>query len=560
MGQPAVRLALVAVLLAAAAGDARAYEFDVRARTIAQIYDRTWFRIGPNPVLGRRRFTELLTLDIWDLGGKRKHLRRYQPERRRGPNIYFTGHLRIDHDFGTWTDGTIAYASTSGFFCGQTCDAIDIVPELQNGALAVDLLYGYLAIDDLFDGRVDLRFGRHLQIDTLDWWSFDGASVRVDTPLHVAVEANGGVAVRESSPFGSPTFELDGTSGGQCLEYNERAGFPGEGAWQLPFRDVSATPGRFSADLDDDWCPQRDKLMPTWGGAAETSGLGPFSARVSYRRTMSRTVGSVHFGDAGWYPNEFGPGGAPSDTAPDWGVNHEAVGGSARVQLSLGRLQVGPHVEGRYSLLHGRVDQAAAGTRVTWRGHSIEPMVYYSFPTFDGDSIFNVFSGKAFHDFRLHYDLAPARGRWRAFARGWVRALHNEDTGDVEEGSIVQPVAYASGGQLGAAWRFRADRVARVDLFQEAGYGGRRTGGMGALRWRLRPTLDLSARASAFSFDADLNENLNGLTYGGQLGATWLINIEGVAVHLWFEENTNDFDRSQWRAIGVVDFAFQPET
>src|SRR3970282_207350 len=132
MGLPRLRLALAVVLAASAVGaqPAGAYEFEVSARTIAQIYDRHWIRIGPNPVLGVRRFTELLTLDLWDLAGRR----------RGGPRIYFNSHLRIDHDFGDWTAGRITFPGPSGFACGQACEAIDLIPELENGAGAVGLL------------------------------------------------------------------------------------------------------------------------------------------------------------------------------------------------------------------------------------------------------------------------------------------------------------------------------------------------------------------------------------------------------------------------------------
>ncbi|HTM19132.1 MAG TPA: hypothetical protein VL172_01440, partial [Kofleriaceae bacterium] len=404
---------------------------------------------------------------------------------------------------------------------------------------------------DLFDGLLDVKLGRQLEVDTLDWWSYDGASARVKTPWHVAAEVGGGLAVRESSPLASPTFELDGTSGGQCQEYVEGA-TPGEGQWQLPISDFAITNDPFRADLDEDWCKQRNKVMPTWGASVETTGLGWITARASYRRTMSKSVGPIHSGDPGYYPNEFGE-------QPDWGVNEEVAGGSVRGSLWMGRWDIAPYVEGRYSLLHGRIDQATLGSRVAWRGHALEPQLYYSFPTFDGDSIFNVFSAKAYYDARLRYEFAPARARWRAFASAWVREFHNEDTGDVESGSIVRDVAYSSGGQVGGAVRLGAERSARVDLFHELGYGGRRSGGMAALRWRLRPTLDATGRFSAFSFDEDLREDLDGVSYGGQAGATWRLNLEGVAVHMWFEENHSVLDHSQWRMIGILDLAFQPE-
>jgi hypothetical protein len=114
---------------------------------------------------------------------------------------------------------------------------------------------------------------------------------------------------------------------------------------------------------------------------------------------------------------------------------------------------------------------------------------------------------------------------------------------------------------VGGVWRFSRERVARIDLFHEIGYGGRRSGGMTAVKWQVRSTIDASARLSAISFARDLGSEIAGESYGGQLGATWRINPEGIAAHLWFEDNLNELEHShnQWRVIGVLDLAFQPE-
>ena len=74
--------ALVAALAVLAPQPARAYEFEVHARTITQGYELRSFRLsGGTLVLGRRRFTQALTLDIIDIGDLAATARAAQAER-----------------------------------------------------------------------------------------------------------------------------------------------------------------------------------------------------------------------------------------------------------------------------------------------------------------------------------------------------------------------------------------------------------------------------------------------------------------------------------------------
>lgn len=191
--------------------------------------------------------------------------------------------------------------------------------------------------------------------------------------------------------------------------------------------------------------------------------------------------------------------------------------------------------------------------RLEHGAHTVSPEYYYSFPTFDGDSIFNVFSVAAYHDARLTYELQPAGSAWTSYARGWARLFRNEDETDEVDGR-----ALAGGGQLGARYRAGPRSSLRGDLFYEDGYGGLRTGAYAAARWALAKDLELASRLSAIYFDEDLLSNLDGVTLGAQLGATYLIN-EGIALHVVVEENTNDFHTSQLRGIAMLDLAFHPE-
>ena len=103
-----LRGCIVAVLLAASATPAHAYEFWLRAHTIGQAYQLRDYRlIGPDLFLGRRRYTQTLALRIWDLGDLAAARRRARlPER--GLRISWQSYLRIDHDFGQYSAGRIA--------------------------------------------------------------------------------------------------------------------------------------------------------------------------------------------------------------------------------------------------------------------------------------------------------------------------------------------------------------------------------------------------------------------------------------------------------------------
>jgi hypothetical protein len=537
----ALRLAVAtAIAVGAAARPAAGYEFAVRARSIGQLYELRSFRlVGPDVVLGRRRFVQTLGLDVWDIGGLDAERRR-RGERRRGPTVAFTGYLRLDHDFGDWTLGRIDLGN-------DAIDAIDAVPELADSAVALDLLYGYVSVDDLA-GRVDLRVGRQLSVDALDWWSMDGVTARVRLPGHVLVEVFGGLRVRDASPFGVSAVELDGTGGADCREYVEGP-TPGTGAWQLVDRSLVIENQALRSDLE--YCPQREQLMPTGGIAVEAHGLRALHARAVYRRSQSPTVGLIgdpdrlRYPDLGLYPDDFGQ-------APDWGVNEERVAAEVRYHIDVGdRGQIAPWAAARYSLVHGLLDEAAAGVRLRWGDHAIEPELAYAVPTFDGDSIFNVFAIAPTSDARLSWQLAPRGGRLRANATGWLRRYHG--------GPDFLGVAYAAGATAGG--ELAVGRLGlRLDLVHDDGYGGRRSGGTASARWRQSDRLTTAARLSLLDVASDeaASVRIDALTGAAQTSATWQL-ADGVAVHAAVESSADRYTPFQVRAVGVLDLAFQPE-
>lgn len=519
----------VALVLLALQGTAAASEYSVDARTIVQGLELRSIRLAGVPMtLSRRRFTQQLSLDIFDIGdlaAKRK--------RRRGPTISFTSFLRIDHDFGDWTMGSLDVD-------GRAIDAVDAIPELTSSSLALDLMYAYVAIEGLGDGAVDLKLGRQVELDQLDGWAYDGANVRIHAPGPIAVEIAGGLRVRDASPLGPAVYELDGTAGGRCREFVEGA-TPGEGRWAII--DRSRVPGDSPFTSDLDYCPQREQLMPTFGVAVETEGLRAIHARLSYRTSMSptvRVIGEVDrldFPDVGLYPNH----------PRKWNTDEERVGALVSGLVDRGAARVIPWAGARWSLLHGLIDQAMIGVKLRRGDHAIAPEVARSVPTFDGDSIFNVFAHEPALDGRVTWTY----GR-HARAGAWARRY---------ELGGADPYAFAGGVTAGGQWDVRAVRL-RLDAVLDGGYGGRRAGGIAQARWRARSGAEYQARAGVLALGPDdaASDAVDLSTVSGSLaiGGTWDL-ADGAVLHVVAEGTSSGPVPAQLRVLGVLDLAWRPE-
>ena len=362
----------------------------------------------------------------------------------------------------------------------------------------LDLLYGYLGGRDLF-GFLDFELGRQVLIDLYDWTSFDGLHLTARGPYHLAVEAWGGLNVTGAGIFDSPVYRVDGVAlGGNQL-------------------------GSLAAR-------QEDQLQPTFGVAARTYGLRWLQARVSYDRTMSPT----------------GEPRAPGE--PAWGVVDEHVGLTTQGSLLDGKLS--PWFALRYDLLNGRVDEVYAGARSQLGRHGISVEYVLAAPTFDGDSIWNVFASQAFDDIRVGYDVSF--WKIRAYAQAFTR-LYYDDLG-----------TYASAGGAGGG-RLALGRRGwlRLDGYYEDGYGGRRAGVdlTGRVR-RWGDDLGIRAgsvfaegRLSYASFRDDIRPEDHADSFGVQAGIRWTP-LDGISVHGLVEENVNRIYTSQLRLWALLDLSF----
>lgn len=532
-------VAAVFAALATHSTPAHAYEFWLRAKTIGQAYQLRDYRlVGPDIFLGRRRVTQWLALrlfDIGDLAAKRRvaHL----PDR--GPRITWQSYLRIDHDFGDFTSGRMTLKGPI------RRDAIDVIPELADYVAGLDLMYGFLEIEGLADDRLDAKLGRILIDDGWGTGAFDGGQVRLELPLPVAVTASAGLRVRQSSYLGVSQYELDGTSGADCQEYVEGP-TPGTGSWRLVDRNRAIKNSKLSSDYE--YCPQRETLQPTIGASIQTTRMHGVAAEVGYRRTWSRTVGLIDsvdrldYPDRGLYPNEFGQ-------APASGVDEERIHARVDVDIRRGSVLLQPYAAARFSLLHGLFDRADAGVRIKKGDHVLEPSVEYYFPTFDGDSIFNVFSIEPTVDARFAYQYAPS-GPLRARASAWLRRYESEPELAPVAGGVDASIEHTFGG----GWRGRADAL------WDDGWGGRRVGGAvdGAYKGSRRVWWRGRVIVLGVDDDSTAAQTRKYITSSAVASATISISSQ-AAFHVIGEVDYDAIHQLQSRAIAVLDLAFNPE-
>ena len=316
-----------------AAPGARAYDAAVDTSFAAQLYQVTGPYNGPN--IGRQRYTETLSLRVWDLQGA------HEPG---APTLTAVARLRLDADLGI--DPAEQSSSNPSRF----------IPGLAEEPL--DLMMAYVEGRGYAGGVLGFRLGRQYVVDPLGFWSFDGGMVRVDTQAHFSVEAYGGAEQR-----GDPTML-------------STSRFEADGVWRGNRRG-----------LDDSLLPaylSETRLAPAYGFTVATSGLDFLDARVTYRKVVDRdTVVVSPFPDAlGNYQRVSGDR-----------VSTEKVGG-ALIATAKGVGTVRGDVV--YDALVKKPSEYSASVE-SGVVPSLELCadVGYFLPTFDGDSIWNWFEHMA---------------------------------------------------------------------------------------------------------------------------------------------------------------------
>jgi len=380
-----------------------------------------------------------------------------------------------------------------GFMLGRPTGS-DEIRELRQSQ--IDVLYAFVGGRNM-GGRVDFQLGRQMHFDLVDFYAFDGADVLARLGHTLAAEAFAGTEVRGDLPLSAPLYELDGTSSGS--------------------RDPATRPD------------QAEQLRPL-AGAAIVVGEGgslPVTARLAYRRMWSATADRL--------PGE-----------PGSGVNDEKAALTATADFGH---RVFATAGVRYNLLLGELDDEQLSLRVklTTRQWLTAEHVFLA-PSFDGDSIWNVFSTGAYRDFRASYEVGLG-GEMKLYARGFFRLF--ERTAD----EVVPGRTTAHGGSAGAAWR-RPGGVLRADGYYDDGFGGRKGGVDLSGRWAVRPRkLELEGRLTGYRWRSDQQPATDvGFVLGTQAGGRWEVG-NGVRLHLLAEDNVGTFYRSQWRGLAIVEIS-----
>ena len=391
-----------------------------------------------------------------------------------------------------YVDASLRFDTDFGGYMTGRPQGVDEIHELEQNQ--VDVLWAYVG-GRRMGGVVDFQLGRQLHFDLVDFYAFDGGDALVHVGRLVGVEAFGGTEVRGELPLSSPMYELDGTSAGS--------------------RDPATRPAQQSA------------LRPLAGAALGFGGDGglPVTARLAYRRMWAATA-------------DLAPG------EPDTGVDDEKLALTAsaewkrRVFLTAGL---------RYNLLLAEADDEQVALRVrATTGQWLGLELAYLAPSFDGDSIWNVFASGAYRDLRGSYELALCEGL-KLYARGFAR--HFDAVSDEPQDAA----RWAAGGSAGLAWR-RASGVVRADGYFDGGFGGRKTGVDLSARWELRPrAVELEGRLTGYEWRSDQQTTTDaGFVFGAQAGGRYRLG-DNVRLHLLFEDNVGTFYAGQYRGLAIVE-------
>jgi hypothetical protein len=402
-------------------------------------------------------------------------------------------------------DASLRFDSDFGGYLLNRPTGVDEIRELSQSQ--VDILYAFLGGRNV-GGRVDFQLGRQIHFDLVDFYAFDGGDALVHLRRGLAVEAFGGTEVRGELPLSAPIYELDGTSAGS--------------------RDPATRPD------------QNAVLQPLVGGAVAAGGDGePWALRLAYRRVWSATADLL--------PGE-----------PTSGVNEEKVALTGNVGWR-DRLYLSGGI--RFNILLGEFDDEQLALRIRLPRMQWMTLEYtFLAPTFDGDSIWNVFATGPYRDWRASWEIGINRDL-KAYVRGFVRLFEAiDDVAAVgpyagqDVGALAPGGRFAAGGSLGAAWR-RGRGFLRWDGYLDEGYGGLKAGVDLAGRFAVRAPFELEGRLTGFTWRSDLNPATDaGITIGVQAGGRYQLG-HGVRLHLLAEDNFGTFYEAQFRGLAVLELA-----
>ncbi len=457
-----------------------------------------------NPVVRRRRFTHTLGLGYYDILD--------DPEAS-GPQLSLVARMRLDADFGQ------SSAERSPNRLDRYSPGLEEAP--------FDLMYAYVDARRYADGWLGGRLGRQYQSDVLGWWSFDGALLRITTPVYLRLEGYGGFEQRGGLHLVStPRFSADGVYRG------DREGL-----------DVNQWPSY----LDE------SRLAPAYGVALETHNVEWMHARVSYRQVINRdrVLATTLF-----------------DTQAEPEILRESRTSTERVGASLFLTEpdVGS-VNGRavYDLYNQLLSEHAAGLSWYLNERITLSLEYdYFMPTFDGDSVFNWFTHRGMTTWL-------GRGSWRLARRvdlstsAGVRQFRTEGDPDEHAERLLQSSATSlDRSQTGAVIDALGSAALRygwglgnvlVSGRGEGGGSGHSVGGDVTARQRFGGGyFDTLAIVSLYDWHNALRAGRDATSFGYVLGGG-ISPAERTRLGVEWEHDMNRLVGQRYRVLGTVTVA-----
>ncbi len=481
---------LVFLGLLACPASVSAIDFQVHSRTIGDMYSHLRSSWDGEDPIERQRIHQLLSLNIFDMTND-------------GTNqVYFVSSLRVDADFGV------------------TDVDQDEVPGMSRSEVA--LLYGYLEARKLM-GWLDVRVGRQYEIDAIDMVLYDGMRVRAYTPWNLGFEALSGLESTQNMGFTSNPQTLDGTPGGPLLESGEYGA--------VEPRLVTGV-GLFLHGLPYTHLDVAFRRIETLGDAVTLPSSSEGEVPEGITNTDAESSGETAF-----YRGEPG-------------VNQQRIGvaGSQRVVEGLFL-----NSAASYDFYQSAVNEFLAGVR--YRPvfeYELEGNYHYLIPSFDADSIWNVFSWRPMDRVEERARVYMSEDVWLHL--GSYQSFFRSDASVTEEEvqSVVQDLGFTAGGTI----RIQPSSFVMADVTTQYGYGGDQTFvDLGAGHEFLGGRFGVDGRLLMIVFEDEQQERLNGTMFGTQIGGFWQFS-QGGRLSLMLEEASTQLQPLWLRGLAVVDLDF----
>ncbi len=454
-------LGLLAVFLTVTA-TVEAYDQQVTSTLWAEGYS---VQTPGGAVLRRRRFVEDLRLGAWNLIQGSDH------PYYRGPRLSIEIALRLDTDFGVARNESRSSAE-SAYIPGLT-------------AVQFDTMVAYLDARGLWNDTLGVRAGRQIRIDTLGFFAFDGAEIRLQLPIGVRLDTYLGYEVRGGQMMGYDQLELDGTDNGGRHDMESNL---------FPDRKDPVSRLVIGTEL----------LIAPWDW---------FDAGLSFRAVgLSQPLADERLGGR-------------------LALGREPVRADARVVWS-------PLLD-----LLTEVDGEIAVTPVELLVVYLE--YHYYKPMFEGDSIFNVFDLMDQNDLGGRVEVRLTK-KISGAAWGFARL---QDSSAGLSGNEEDALVVGAGGGIGGNYRTPSQEIhARFNMVHEWGesrYGGEIGGRQALLRSQ---RLWLGVRCSIWHIDDAFSKRLTGDLGGYVLSARFRI-ADGAHLLGEFENYVSNNGRDPFFSI-----------